>query len=377
MAYEFNMFKRAPEQVDFPTKHQRLDSTMENSSTYTNLSNLEFCNADEKCSTLPPNKDLHAVQPSFVMDSTTSILPQFGDDAISFPDICCDATSATDYFKDLDLKNLQSYIIPPTQEATISNPLQSAVNNIPKNKSHNLIEIKLSDYISLILKEHNRQFYVYIREFNRNVFTNEEIFTKHRIYMDIHSWYEFQYKLFTFNLKYKSSSFIANNTVLVMNIDNSVMRIKNLKNYSHFDLNENHLEILKDKTYEFNKKLLQHMYTNCLKRLIKQKCRLGYISPEIESALFSKLIMCIENNVLTILNQIYECIGCIFAHESRSLHTCFTFNNREKFNQLGDMILMLVNFEHVVSEFSKAVECISENFLCTIHVENIRNVLFK
>lgn len=55
--------------------------------------------------------------------------------------------------------------------------------------------------------------------------------------MEIITWYEFRYKIFTFNLKYKSSSFIANNPVLVMNYNNSVMEIKNFKNYSHFALN--------------------------------------------------------------------------------------------------------------------------------------------
>lgn len=106
------------------------------------------------------------------------------------------------------------------------------MNDIPKSKSRNLtvIEMKLSDFIYLILKQHNKNFYVYIREFKRNVLTNEEMSTKNRIFMDITNlWYEFHYKLFAFNFKYKSSSFIANSTVLVMNANDSVMQIKNLK----------------------------------------------------------------------------------------------------------------------------------------------------
>lgn len=42
----------------------------------------------------------------------------------------------------------------------------------------------------------------FIREVKRNVFTNEEIPSKNRIYMDIQSWYEFQYKMIAFNFRY-------------------------------------------------------------------------------------------------------------------------------------------------------------------------------
>lgn len=67
----------------------------------------------------------------------------------------------------------------------------------------------------------------------------------------------------------------------------------------------------------------------------------------------------------------------VFLAIKASLHWCFTFNKREKIYQLGDMILMFVNFDYVVSQYLNGVECISENFLCTNNVEIIRNVLFK
>lgn len=46
---------------------------------------------------------------------------------------------------------------------------------------------------------------------------------------------KFQYKIFAFNLKYKSFSFIANNIVLGLN-NNYVMYIKNVKNFSQIEL---------------------------------------------------------------------------------------------------------------------------------------------
>lgn len=44
----------------------------------------------------------------------------------------------------------------------------------------------------------------FIREVKRNVFTNDEIISKNRIYMDIQSWYEFQYKMIAFNLRFNT-----------------------------------------------------------------------------------------------------------------------------------------------------------------------------
>lgn len=82
---------------------------------------------------------------------------------------------------------------------------------------------------------------------------------------------KFQYNFFGFNLKFKSSSFIANNTVLVLNYSNSKMRMKNLKNYSHFVLNDYQLENSKEKVYDLNNKLINHMYSIQLPHLIKQK----------------------------------------------------------------------------------------------------------
>lgn len=119
------------------------------------------------------------------------------------------------------------------------------------------------------------------------------------------------------------------------------------------------------------------MYANYLPPLSKQKFTLDYLPTENVFALFLKLITCVENNVLTILNKIYECTGYLFGHECQSLYSCFVFNNREKLNQLRDKILMLVNFQYVVSMFLSGVERVNENIFCSINVETIRNVLFK
>lgn len=61
----------------------------------------------------------------------------------------------------------------------------------------------------------------------------------------------------------------------------------------------------------------------------------------------------------------------------QNLHPCFLLNNHEKFGQLEDMVLILVDLDYIVSVFTNELAYISESFLCKINVDTIRNVLFK
>lgn len=419
MDCELNMQKRSHEKSFSPSKKQRLEVTClnENTNIYVNEVNMQSlgfsdvldANGDFTCPATPKSSDMSSTnnlqvtdvsQPTITNNHSTNLQPTY-DDAACFPNSSCDFLSAKDYlnnfFKELEFSNIptltgnldESLQKPPSSISHAKDELQcitpptliQSVNTIHRTKGRSsksiVFQKELSDFIFLTLRLHNRQYHVHIREFNRNVFTKEEIPTKNGIIMDINSWYEFQYKIFAFNLRYKSSSFIANNTILVLNYDNSVMRIKNLRNYSSIDLSDFQLEKLKEVAYDLNKNLIHHMYTKQLPYLIKNQCTVAKTPPELELVLTSKLFFAIEKNVLTILNRIYECHACIFNQHSKTLHSCFLFNNREKFQQLGDMVLMLVNLDFVVSMFSNEVDYISEHFLCNINVETIKNVLFK
>lgn len=106
-----------------------------------------------------------------------------------------------------------------------------------KTRNLNVFHQELGVCFYLNLKFNMKQYFVHIREFKLDMFSDEDIFTKNEVCMDFQSWYEFQFKIVAFNMRYKSSSFVANNTILVLN-QNSLMQIKNLKNYSHVILNE-------------------------------------------------------------------------------------------------------------------------------------------
>lgn len=101
-----------------------------------------------------------------------------------------------------------------------------------------LFQKELSDFIFLTLKLHNRQYFV--DGLNAMCLNNEEMLkpSKNGIIMDIKSWYQSQYKIFA---RHKISSFISNNTILILNFNNSVMRNQNLKYSSPIELSYNQL----------------------------------------------------------------------------------------------------------------------------------------
>lgn len=248
-------------------------------------------------------------------------------------------------------------------------------SNVCRLSKSLMFQEELSEGFCLALRFHNRQYYVHISECKQNLSSNEQIPSRKNVIMDINTWYEFQYKILAFNLKYKSASFVANNIILVLNKNNSDVYIKNLKNYCSIDLNNHQLGRLKELAYNLNVKLIYQMYNERLPIVIKNKCKISKLS--IENDAMSKLMLCIEKNIVDILNRIYECHGCIVMHASQSLHACLMFNNLEKFQQLGDMILMLVDLNLVGSMFCNEVANVSEEFLSTINMETIKNGLFK
>lgn len=86
--------------------------------------------------------------------------------------------------------------------------------------------------------------------------------------------------------------------------------------------------------------------------LIKQKCTFGNVPPENELVSLSKLISIIEDNLLIVLNRIYECSHCILNQYSHSVHPCFMFNIRENFQKWRDIVLMIVKLDSIVSLLS-------------------------
>lgn len=65
------------------------------------------------------------------------------------------------------------------------------------------------------------------------------------------------------------------------------------------------------------------------------------ISSENELEIQFKLITCIQDTALNILNKIYELTRYTFNHQNQSLYFSFTFNNTEKNSKFGGMLLAI------------------------------------
>lgn len=304
-------------------------------------------------------------------------LPIYNIDTFSNINPVCDKDILEEFFINLNL--------PCVEQSTSKTHKNDEIQPIPASNSASIIKKKscynvvyqqdLGNSLFLSLKLRNNAYNVHICEI---MHSDNESISKKGLYINTKSWYEFQYKIFAFNLRFQSSSFVSNNTILALNMNNAIMHMKHLKNYSHIDLSEKQLECLKKVIHTVNKELLSHMYGKHLPYLIKRNCIVKEMTQEETLVILKTLYNCIEENLVTILNRIYECYACISGENcAKSLHPCTVLNNREKCQQLGINILMLVNLDFVLNTFTNRIEYISELFLNNLNVENIFNTIFK
>ena len=327
------------------------------------------------CNEMLPSAKRMCVDTSTEM--TEKLLNCIDDNATPFEDLSYESENDKNILNEFFI----NWTLPTVNSAPSVEEVQPAITSSPKckvrkNSDFNaLFQQDLGSGMFLSLRLRKKIYSVYINEINHDVANVKEASSK-RLIMDLNSWYEFQYKVIAFNLKYKNSSFVANNTIIVLNVDNYIMRIKHLNNFFHVDLNDEQLQSLKNTTAELNKVLLEHMYGKHIPDLIKRKCPTKHMIQE--ETQIRTLFKCVEENLVTIISKRYECIGCISGESyPKNLHMCTALSNREKYEQLGVNILMLVNIDFIVNTFINRIYCISESFLSDITLEDIYNVLFK
>ncbi|GFT86542.1 hypothetical protein NPIL_458281 [Nephila pilipes] len=200
--------------------------------------------------------------------------------------------------------------------------------------------------------------------------------TLNGVAMDLHSWFDFFQKVFNFNLLYSSSSFVANNNILVTNT-NSQMIVKNLQTNAWIALDDDQLNNLKLGAHDLNEELIDYLYSNYLPKVIQMNYSPNCVKIDDELSLMKSLIISIEESVASVFPKIFECNGCIINHGSQLQHPCITFTNFEKFCNVSDLILILVNIHDIVKDFLRREKCISKRFLENIDVKFIRNILFE
>lgn len=288
------------------------------------------------------------------------------------------------FFKDIDKQNviaidesscnlttkILKYKNDRKQEPTTSND-----NILPSRVT--VYEKDLKNLIFLSVEMYNEQFKVYIRQCKRNE-NNDIIPTKQGISMSLFTWYDFFKKINTLNFIYASSSFVANNRVLVLSSNSEIyMKMLNNTKLSNIKLKENQLEILKHAIPELNNRVINFMFSEYLPQLIIQKQRCVTKSWKSENSMMSHLMIWIEHDLTRVFKTTFQCDGCIKNEVHQLNHDCFTLSNLEKYNHLGFHVLMLTDISKIVKNFLNHVDFVTENFLNSIDVHTFCYVLFK
>ncbi|GFU52145.1 hypothetical protein TNCV_774871 [Trichonephila clavipes] len=280
-----------------------------------------------------------------------------------------------DFFTSLNPENIDSSTSAIRDINSESPPLADGsliIKSLPENEC--VFRNDLNNCVYLRCELYKGIFKIHIRKFL--IIESGVKPTFNEVAMDLHSWFDFFRKIINFNLLYSSSSFVANNTILVTNT-NSQMTVKNLQTNAWIALDDDQLNNLKHCAHDLNEELIDYLYSNYLPKVILKNYTPNCEKINDELSLMKSLIVSIEESVVSVFPKIFECDGCIINHGGQLRHSCITFTNFEKFCNVSDLILILVNINDIVKDFLHREKCISKRFLENIDVKFIRNVLFQ
>lgn len=217
---------------------------------------------------------------------------------------------------------------------------------------------------------------IHIRKFLRSSETQPLNATKIGVSMNLKSWYRFVQKISDFNLVYSSSSFVANNTILILSKD-GVAEITNIQKGCYIQLDEFQMENLKHHIDSFNETVLTFLYETHLPSLIREKLLPSQTCDEDSSFLELRIAALIEQELQQVFKSEYICIGCVHNSPAQLRHACMTARDLEKFVNLGDLSILAVDFKNVAELFANQTQSVSQNFLENFNLNVLTGVLFK
>lgn len=269
-----------------------------------------------------------------------------------------------------DLTIAPTYYVPDAQDPlVIDAPLTPIKETIYK--------VELGDGIYLTAENYQQKILIHIRHFIEDGYGYLKP-TRMGVMFDLHTWYEFISKIFDFNFHYSSSSFIAHNNVICLNM-NEHLQMFNLnvtRPYKIF-LKQDQINILKDSIQNFNEFLLDYIYSRHIPHLIRlHRILVPALSESEEFELGIKFSTLVEEYLDEIFKQVFPCKGCAVEHCSQLRHECCTIKDIEKLDILGNGVLLLLPFRTLADKFIETSGYISKKFVETLDVKYIRNMLF-
>ena len=201
--------------------------------------------------------------------------------------------------------------------------------------------------------------------------------TSDGVCFSLSTFFRFFQKISNFNLEYTHASFVANNALLVLN-DGGKCIIQDMKSPKHIILDFYQVQTLKTEIYEFAEKLLNFLFAEYLPTLISMEVAASATCTEENLTLSSRLIACIETEVsCNILKKEFICEGCTENRPSQKHHICMNMRDLHKFQQIGQYVLMCVNFDSIVQNFKNQTTVITQDFVSQFNLDFIVDVLFK
>ncbi|GFX76240.1 HTH_Tnp_Tc3_2 domain-containing protein [Trichonephila clavipes] len=200
------------------------------------------------------------------------------------------------FFTSLNPKNIDSSTSAIRDINSESPPLADGsliIKSLQENEC--VFRNDLNNCVYLRCELYKGSFKIYIRKFL--IIESDVKPTFNGVAMNLHSCFDFFRKIFNFNLLYSSSSFVANNNILVTNT-NSQMIVKNLQTNAWIALDDDQLNNLKHCAHDLNEELIDYLYSNYLPKVILKNYTPNCEKINDQLSLMKSLIVSIEESVL-------------------------------------------------------------------------------
>lgn len=218
-------------------------------------------------------------------------------------------------------------------------------------------------FLQIRLENHD-SLRIHIRNF-KEMKNGDKYPTKQGVMMTAATWDNFSRKLPNFSFYSADDSFIANNQLLIMCLDEDycfLQQLFNLKNAGFYlkntgiRLSIDQILKLTELVPEITETIIDILLTRVVPNAVFKKLPVCLNHMDFDSAK-SHFLYCLEQELGSSACKIFYCIGCKFRSNSQLKHDCMMVETKEKFLLCKDSALLNVNVFELVKNICRNCTC--------------------
>ncbi|GBN55828.1 hypothetical protein AVEN_260629-1 [Araneus ventricosus] len=192
------------------------------------------------------------------------------------------------------------------------------------------------------------------------------------------TFYEFCRKMNDFNVVYTSSTVICNNQLAVFS-SNGECILQQIYEKSGGDftmkpqflkMSRERLTYLMEKCSEVKECVVNTLLCVALPQSVRRNC--NKVSTELHSETFLKVVF---EEVMTQVNNLFYCNGCVWDHPSQRRHECLTVDPLDKYRSEGERALFYLNFTNICSNVKEYNENVFTSLNVKMYIDHFEKLI--